>query len=99
MKHKKTEIPKKERIRRLIMGSLIIIAVLSLGYFIFYNQDSSENTKKNQKLSGLKNTDFVLYEPEKATVKLDDPIEKPNVLDDYVTLYNKNKRFRLLEYS
>lgn len=91
MKHKKTEIPKKERIRRLIMGSLIIIAVLSLGYFIFYNQDSSENTKKNQKLSGLKNTDFVLYEPEKATVKLDDPIEKPDVLDDYVTLYNKNK--------
>lgn len=91
MKHKKQKLSKSERLRRLVIVILLVIAVLSLGYFVLYNNSSDESDTYTKKLSGLKNTDYVLYKPETAKVTLDDPLETPDILDDYFTLYNKNK--------
>ncbi len=85
----KKKLSRNEKIRRIVMAVLIVIAVGSLGYFVFYNGESESTEKKFNKLSKLKNTDFVLFEPKK--VKADDPEAPPEVLEDYVTLYNKNK--------
>lgn len=91
MKKNKKKLPKSEIIRRTVMMALLVIAVLSLGYLTFYNQEASETDATKEKLSNLKNTDFVLYEPNKAKVTVDDPIAPPDILEDYFTLYNKNK--------
>lgn len=91
MKRNKKKLPKSELIRRIIMAVLVVVAVLSLGYFSLYSQKTTESTNNTQKLSNLKNTDYVLFKPKRATVTVDDPLEPPDVLDDYVTLHNKNK--------
>lgn len=91
MNKNKKKLPKSELIRRIVMVVLIMVAVLSLGYFTLYNQSASGSDKATQKLSKLKNTDFVLYKPKSATMKVDDPLACPDILEDYKTLYNKNK--------
>lgn len=80
---------KKEKNRRLIMRASMLIAVLSLGYFTFYCYQAYNSGQEFEALSELKNTDFTLYRPARVTV--DDPGEAPDILEDYVTLYNKNK--------
>ncbi|MCR4684603.1 MAG: class B sortase [Lachnospiraceae bacterium] len=85
----KKKLSRGELIRRIVMVALILIATGSLGYFVFYNGESEATESKFKKLSGLKNTDFVLFKP--AGVTVDEPDAPPEILEDYVTLYNKNK--------
>lgn len=80
---------KKEKNRKLVMRASILIAALSLGYFTFYCYRAYESGREFEELSDLKNSDFTLYRPARVTV--DEPGEKPDILEDYVTLYNKNK--------
>lgn len=88
---KKKKLPRSERIRRAVMLILILIGVGSLGYFVFYNGESTQTEDNFNKLSELKKTDYVVSKPPKATVTVDQPEAPPEVLDDYFTLYNKNK--------
>ena len=85
----KKKLSKGEKIRRIVMVCLILVAVGSLGYFAFYSEESEATESHFNKLSKLKNTDFVLFKPK--TVKVDDPEAPPEILEDYITLYNKNK--------
>ena len=87
-KHKK-KLPRKELIRRIVMIALIVIAAGSLGYFVFYNHESEESTENTRKLSNLKNTDYVLFKPN--VWKVEEPEAPPEILEDYQTLYYKNK--------
>lgn len=80
---------KKEKNRKLVMRASILIAALSLGYFTFYCYRAYESGREFEELSELKNSDFTLYKPARVTV--DEPGEKPDILEDYITLYNKNK--------
>lgn len=88
-KKDKKKLSKKEKIRRIVMAALIVIAAGSLGYFVFYSGEAEATEKNFDKLSELKNTDYVLFKPTKLTA--DEPDAPPEVLEDYVTLYNKNK--------
>ncbi len=80
---------KKEKKRKIIMFFSMIVAALSLGYFTFYCYQAYESGQEFEALSDLKNSDFILYRPARVTV--DEPGEKPDILEDYITLYNKNK--------
>lgn len=87
-KKKKPKLSRGERIRRTVMRISTLIAIASLGYFIYYCTSASQSSSKFEALSDLKNTDFQLYKPQK--VKNED-LGMPEMLDDYKTLYNKNK--------
>ncbi len=80
---------KKEKSRKLIMRFSALVAVLSLGYFIFYSYQAYKSGREFEALSELKNSDFTLYRPARVTV--DEPGDTPDILEDYITLYNKNK--------
>lgn len=86
-----TKLSKAEKIRRSLMVLLILIGTFSLGYFVLYNNQSDSAVKKFEKLNQLKNTDYVLFQPKKATIRVDEPDVPPPILDDYTTLYHKNK--------
>ncbi len=86
---KKKKLPRKELIRRIVMGVLIVVAAGSLGYFAFYSGEAESTERKFNRLSSLKNTNFTLFQPK--TVKVDEPDAPPEILEDYITLYNKNK--------
>ncbi len=88
-KKEKRKLSRGEIVRRIVMAVLIVVAVGSLGYFTFYNGEAEATEQKFNKLSELKNTDFVLFKPK--TMQVDEPDAPPEILEDYVTLYNKNK--------
>ena len=62
--------------------------ICCLGYFAFYVKQADDTQENYEKLSDLKNTDFSLYH--KPVVKVDNP-DEPDILEDYLTLYNNNK--------
>ena len=80
---------KREKRRRLVIYICIAVAVLSLGYFTVYCYQAYKSGQEFESLSSLKNSDFELYRPARMTV--DEPGETPDILEDYQTLYAKNK--------
>ena len=86
------ELKKRERRRKLIVVLASGIAVVCFGYFGFYyfqstrtgmSYDSLTQLKGSQALVGAERNDFSLH---KTSTQL------PDVLDDYKTLYEKNKK-------
>lgn len=86
------ELKKRERRRKLIVVLASGIAVVCFGYFGFYyfqstrtgmSYDSLTQLKGSQALAGAERNDFSLH---KTSTQL------PDVLDDYKTLYEKNKK-------
>lgn len=86
------ELKKRERRRKLIVVLASGIAVVCFGYFgLYYFQstrtgmsyDSLTQLKGSQALAGAERNDFSLH---KTSTQL------PDVLDDYKTLYEKNKK-------
>lgn len=86
------ELKKRERRRKLIVVLASGIAVVCFGYFgLYYFQstrtgmsyDSLAQLKGSQALAGAERNDFSLH---KTSTQL------PDVLDDYKTLYEKNKK-------
>lgn len=82
------KMPKEMRVRKVLSWITGTIAVCSLGYFAFYCYQASHTQTSYEKLADLKNTDFSLFHPARFSV---DEIETPDILDDYITLYNNNK--------
>ena len=89
-KKNKKQLSKNEKIRRIVMAVLIVVAVGSLGYFTFYSGEAEETESNFKKLSNLKNSDYQIFKPA-ARVTVDEPEAPPEILEDYITLYNKNK--------
>ena len=86
------ELIRRERRRKLIVVLASGIAVVCFGYFGFYyfqstrtgmSYDSLTQLKGSQALAGAERNDFSLH---KTSTQL------PDVLDDYKTLYEKNKK-------
>lgn len=68
---------------------MAMVAVLSLGYFVFYVRQADNTQENYESLSKLKNTDYSFEK--KVVVHVNGDEEAPDILDDYVTLYNNNK--------
>lgn len=88
----------RERRRKWMVALCSIGAVLGFGYFFLYYYTAERSDAGYEELAGLKNSE-VLAEPVKAeepkTIVVrgqEEEIILPDILDDYKTLYNKNKK-------
>ncbi len=88
----------RERRRKWMVALCSIGAVLGFGYFFLYYYMAERSNSGYEELAGLKNSE-VLAEPVKAeepkTIVVrgqEEEIVLPDILDDYKTLYNKNKK-------
>ena len=81
----------KEKLRRFITLISGVIGAACLGYFVFYCIQASNATRQAKSLSELKDTESPVRVRNKATVNLDLLEEPPEILDEYQTLYVKNK--------
>lgn len=86
----------RDRNRRLLVSACILGAVVCFGYFITYYYFAERTSMNYEQLAGLKNSDLLVTETEQdlstAVRGEEEQIELPDVLDDYKTLYNKNKK-------
>ena len=88
------ELKKQEKKRRLIVALASVVAVLCFGYFGIYYFYSVRTSMDYNQLASLKGSDALSatsqtsnnFSIHKTTVML------PDVLDEYKTLYEKNKR-------
>lgn len=87
-KKKQRHMSPAEKGRRAVMIVMAVIAAGSLGYFAFYCYQASHTEQEFEQLAELKETDIVVN-PESFFTKTDE--EAPDILEDYKTLYNKNK--------
>ena len=78
-----------EKGRRAVMIVMLLIGLGSLSYFALYCYQASHTEKEFTQLSELKNTDFSIN-PERFVTRVEEE-DAPDILDEYKTLYNKNK--------
>lgn len=87
----------RERRRKLLVAFCTAGAVLCFGYFGVYYYLAEKNANDYSQLADLKNSDALsnmdVSEEKKLVVRgQEEEIELPDVLDEYKTLYNKNRR-------
>lgn len=87
------ELKKQEKRRRLIVVLASLVAAASFGYFGVYNYFSIRTNMEYEQLAELKGSDALVtnqsannFSLHKTSVRL------PDVLDEYKTLYEKNKK-------
>lgn len=81
---------KKEQNRKRISIAATVLAVVCIGYFVGYYYFADKTGDKFADLSALKDRQPVSSNI-KTTVTLDGDKEAPEILEQYKTLYNKNK--------
>lgn len=91
-----SELKKQERRRRLLTAAASIVAILCFGYFGLYYYNSAKADSDYGQLAGLKNSD-VLADKNSAgknevALHKTGEIKLPDILDEYKTLYEKNKK-------
>lgn len=97
---KKKKIPFKNlptsiKIQKIITWILLIIGLGSLGYFAIYVKQANNTQSNYERLESLKNTNFSKSkkeEKETLIIHMNGQEEVPDILDDYKTLYNNNKK-------
>lgn len=86
----------RDRRRKLMISLCALGAVLCFGYFITYYYFAERTSMNYKQLAELKNSDLLSADTEQnKTIVVrgeEEEIELPEVLDDYKTLYNKNKK-------
>lgn len=89
------EIKKQNRIRAVMITILLIGAFASIGYFIKYYSDAARVDANSNLLNELKDKKFadILHVTPVVKRDYDDTVVIPDILDEYVALYNKNKSF------
>lgn len=90
----KKEMVKLERRRTIVVSLFALLAITSIGYFIFYytNLDSSE--KRMKEIAGLVGSTALSGNNDNtvaATIVNPDNPDAPPILEQYQTLYNSNK--------
>lgn len=86
------ELERAEKRRKVIVGICSIVAVVCIGYFALYSVMTEKARSQAQELSALKDSDALSNGVTGPVVhKVDGSIPMPDVLDEYKTLYNKNK--------
>lgn len=89
----------RDKRRKWLVALCTLGAVFGFGYFVTYYYVAERTSADYEELASLKNSD-ILAEPmgggkEKKIIAVhgeEEQIVLPDVLDDYKTLYNKNKR-------
>ncbi len=90
----KKKISGKERARRLIRLICALAAVGCLGYFAYYEYMAGDSTGKFNDLADIKDnkdSNSNVLANKEATVTLDEEEESPPMLEEFNTLYIKNK--------
>lgn len=89
------ELQKAEKLRKRIMILASIVAAASLGYFFVYYYFSARTNMDYDQLASLKGSDVLNSgtQQEQNTFSLHkSAIRLPDILPEYETLYNKNKK-------
>ena len=87
------ELKKQEKRRKLIVAVASIVAVLCFGYFGVYYFYSARTSMDYNELAALKGSDALSSTQEKNEFSLHkQSVKMPDVLDEYKTLYEKNKK-------
>ncbi len=84
----------RDRKRKLLVALCTAGAVICFGYFIVYYYMAEKTDMDYEQLASLKNSDVLASPKEEPLVVRgqEEEIELPDVLNEYKTLYNKNKR-------
>lgn len=83
------ELARREKRRRIIAICCSLVAILSLGYFSVYNYFSARTQSSAGELAQLKSRGNYLNLP--GTVHKTGDQETPDILEEYITIYNVNK--------
>lgn len=87
------ELYKRERNRKIIVMCASIIAAASFAYFGIYYFNSAKTSMSYDQLAELKGSDALVSNQEKNPFSIHkEAIQLPDVLDEYKTLYEKNKK-------
>ena len=87
------ELRKRERRRKWIIAIAAIVAVASFGYFGVYYFFSTRTSMEYETLASLKGSDVLAGNQGKKELFLHkESVAMPDVLDEYKTLYEKNKK-------
>ena len=89
MKKKKKRRTRQDTFRRVLRLICGVAAIGCLGYFAVYCYMSNSSSNGANLLADIKNKDTNVYTP--ATVHLDPKLDTPDMLEDFKTLYIKNK--------
>lgn len=91
----RAEIKRRNRNRIILIVLLLFIAAGSLGYYGLYYKNASDVDRDAGLLSQLKDTKFadILNVTPVVKREYDDTVVIPQILDEYVALYNRNKNF------
>ena len=84
------DLPKSAKISKIITWVMLLVGIGCLGYFVFYIRQADNTQDNYERISSLKNTYFT-ERKNKVVMRLDEKEEAPDILDDYVTIYNNNK--------
>ena len=84
----------RDRKRKLLVALCTAGAVICFGYFIAYYYMAEKTDMDYEQLASLKNSDVLASPKEEPLVVRgqEEEVELPDVLNEYKTLYNKNKR-------
>lgn len=85
------DLPKPIKIRKIITWIFAAIAAGCLGYFAFYVKQADNTQENYEHLADLKGTDYSKNKNKTLVVHLSKEEDAPEILSDYVTLYNNNK--------
>lgn len=87
------ELYKRERNRKIIVVLASIVAAASFAYFGIYYFNSTRTSMSYDQLAELKGSDALVSNQEKNPFSIHkEAIQLPDVLDEYKTLYEKNKK-------
>lgn len=84
------DLPRSIKIRKIITWVFALIGTGCLGYFAFYVRQADNTQENYEHLSDLKGTDF-RQNKKQVVVHMTKDEEAPDILEDYITLYNNNK--------
>ena len=87
------ELRRREKRRKLIVLAASVVAVASLSYFGVYYFVAARNNASYEQLAALKGSDVLVDAKDKNDFAIHKTaVQLPDVLDEYKTLYEKNKK-------
>lgn len=87
------ELYRREKRRKWIIAIASIVAIVSFGYFGIYYFFSARTSMEYETLAGLKGSDVLAGNQRRNDFSLHkQSLKLPDVLDEYKTLYEKNKK-------
>lgn len=88
-----TQLELRDKRRKWIVALCTLCAVACFGYFIVYYFFAGRTNADYEQLAGLKNSDVLANDNSGLSlVGTKEDIDLPDILNDYKTLYNKNKK-------